>query len=196
MCQLLLNSECSIPITADVKRLYQDILRYDKAVALHCARVANCAYALAGKLGYNPAIQNRVYFAGLLHDYGKIYIPTKILNKKDHLSEKEIEVVKNHPWCAYVQLRGESALSEDMLQAILQHHERLDGNGYPNGETDICEFAKILTISDVFDALTSNRSYKHAYDADFSLEIIKEGVGTQFDEKVYSALVDLVHDHN
>lgn len=112
------------------------------------------------KLGQDE-IRN-LMIAGLLHDVGKTKIPYNVLNKTGKLTEKEFELLKNHPEFGYDILLEQRALSEDICQAVLLHHERIDGSGYPyhiRGD-EIGLYAKIVAIADVYDAITTNRVYK------------------------------------
>jgi HD-GYP domain-containing protein (c-di-GMP phosphodiesterase class II) len=112
------------------------------------------------KLGQDEI--HNLMIAGLLHDVGKTKIPYNVLNKTGKLTDKEFELLKNHPEFGYDILLEQRALSEDICQAVLLHHERIDGSGYPyhiRGD-EIGLYAKIVAIADVYDAITTNRVYK------------------------------------
>jgi len=100
--------------------------------------------------------------AGFFHDVGKLEIPTDILNKKGGLTTEEFEIMKSHTTLGYNMLKNVLGLKEDIKKSILMHHERIDGSGYPSGITGhlIGEYAKIIAIADIYDAMTTNRVYK------------------------------------
>lgn len=115
--------------------------------------------------------------AGLLHDIGKCNIPNEILNKPDKLTDDEFSVMKTHSSLGYILLSITKELSRDVLKGILHHHEKCDGTGYPSKLTgdEIHEYAKLIAIVDVFDAMTSNRVYRQKMNPFKVLEIIENG---------------------
>ncbi len=124
-----------------------------------------CAYSiiLAFRLGISDITElTSIGSAALLHDLGKRFIPAQILNKPDKLNEEEWDLVREHPRNAFDELSARGDLSWDQLMMIYQHHERLDGSGYPVGlgEGEVHDWARICAIADVFDALTSERPYR------------------------------------
>ncbi len=121
-----------------------------------------------------------------LHDVGKIDVPLNILNKSSRLSEEEFTTMKNHPVYGYDKSRGLSSLNEDTRKVILNHHERIDGSGYPYGMAgnEISLLTRIVSASDVYDALTSNRVYRKAFPHKEAYEHMLSGSGTLFDESV------------
>lgn len=124
--------------------------------------------------------------AGLLHDIGKTKIPQEILNKKGRLEADEFEVIKNHTLLGYGIIQEIPGLSMDIKRAVLLHHERMDGSGYPYGlnANSISFYAKIISIADVFDAMTQNRIYKRKVSPFDSFEMfLSEGVRL-FDYKI------------
>lgn len=152
----------------------------------HSERVANYALLLAKETGeYRNNDLKSFYYSCLLHDIGKIQIPDYILTKPDRLSTEEFEVIKTHP------VVGAKAVNEvegiaDYIDVISHHHERWDGNGYPDqlkGE-DISYLARVTAIADAFDAMTSTRSYRPALPLDEAHKRIVQGKGTQFDPKL------------
>ena len=108
----------------------------------------------------NPGLQKLVV-AGLLHDIGKLVVPLEILDKPGKLSSVEFSVIEQHPQNGYLLMKDDEQICEDVKLAILHHHERLDGSGYPRGlaKDNIHECAKIVAIADVYDAMTSGRTY-------------------------------------
>lgn len=128
-----------------------------------------------------------------LHDVGKIDIPLNILNKSSRLSDDEFTTMKNHPVYGYDKAKNLSSLSEDTRRVILNHHERIDGTGYPYGMdgSEISLLTRIVSASDVYDALTSNRVYRKAFPHKEAYEHMLAGSGTLFDETV----IDLFQNH-
>ncbi|EEG77353.1 HD-GYP domain-containing protein [Dethiobacter alkaliphilus] len=128
----------------------------------HMINAALYAAAFGRCLNKTPREINDLCLAGLLHDMGKAKIPVKILQKPGDLSAQEYEMIKNHPQYGYHELQKLKELNERVRQAALQHHERLDGSGYPNGlrAGEISLFARIIAIVDIYDALTSDRCYR------------------------------------
>lgn len=129
----------------------------------------------------------------LLHDMGKKDISPEILNKPGKLDDEEWGIIKSHPQIGFDTLTEVSdGLSEEVREIVLQHHERCDGSGYPNGlnESEIGRYAKVCAIADVFDALTTKRSYKEAISKLDALSIMKNSKG-HFDEKMFMRFVQI-----
>lgn len=156
----------------------------------HSNSVAYYATELAKALGMNGGVVEIVRQAALLHDVGKIGIPEDILNKAGRLTEEEYEVIKGHVEASIGIIRHLPSL-DYVIPAVMGHHERYDGKGYPRriaGE-DIPATARILCIADSFDAMTSKRSYKKAYAVETAQEILLENAGTQFDPQMARTFV-------
>jgi len=115
----------------------------------------------AAWLGMNKTETANLITAGLLHDLGKLKIPLEILHKKGRLTDEEFEIMKSHTVVGYRLLQNQN-IPEEMKLAALMHHERIDGSGYPIGAKDkqINEYAKIIAICDIYDAMTANRVYR------------------------------------
>jgi HD-GYP domain-containing protein (c-di-GMP phosphodiesterase class II) len=159
----------------------------------HSQRVSEFAVAIAEELGLPREQINHVRVGGILHDVGKIGVPDAILNKDGGLSEEEFAEIKKHPAKGYEIMRHEELrwLLREELPALLEHHEREDGRGYPQrlpGE-QISLIGKIVHVADVFDALTSDRPYHAGRPADVALDILQGGVGTEFDAACVEALL-------
>ncbi|MDR0881196.1 MAG: CHASE2 domain-containing protein [Candidatus Adiutrix sp.] len=162
----------------------------DPTTAGHSERVAELARELARKSGLEEEEVERIYLGGLLHDVGKIGIPDRILNKPGRLDDEEINIMRSHPALG-ARLMSQIKLPETVMRAIVEHHERLDGRGYPEGLTnqDLSHAGRILKIADVYDALISKRQYKTAMSLEQTYGILKEGIGTDFDPDLMNVLL-------
>jgi len=148
----------------------------------HLWRVSRYAELLAEKSGLRDAQVARVAIGGFLHDLGKIGIPDAILTKRAALTDAEFEVIRTHPEVGSRLLAGHP-LAALVLPAVVYHHERPDGRGYPRGleRSAIPLDARIVGICDAFDAMTSSRPYRVRMPIEAALEVIRKGLGTQFD---------------
>ena len=175
-----------------VKEWGESIESKDRYTRGHCERVADYACALAGSLGYAP--ENLFWFrlGAFLHDVGKLVVPSEILNKTGRLTDEERTVVERHP-LAGVELLSETDFPEDIVPMVRSHHERWDGRGYPDrlSGADIPLAARILCVADVYDALTTDRPYRRAYDRAAALRIMSAEVGRVFDPDVFAAFARL-----
>jgi len=156
----------------------------------HSERVGWLAKITGQELGLSAAQQEVLEWAGVLHDVGKIGIPEGILNKPGKLTSDEFMQMKKHPRMSFEVLRPVSTLGP-VLEAVLYHHENHDGSGYPEGlrGDQIPLSARIVHVVDIFDALTSTRSYRRAFDVPRALAILREEVGRTTDPGVTSAFV-------
>lgn len=164
----------------------------DPFVGDHQERVTKLACAIAEEMGL-PADKIRgLRIAGNLHDVGKLMIPLQILSKPGKLTDEEFQVVKNHPRSSYDQVRG-IEFPWPVANAIFQHHERLDGSGYPHGikDKEIIVEARILAVADVIEAMASRRPYRAGLGIDKALEEITQNSGTRYDPDVVDACVNL-----
>ena len=159
----------------------------------HSRRVTEISLALGQLVGLKPDALRKLAWGAELHDIGKIGVPDHILNKAGPLTPDERELVEQHPAIGWEIARQARSLKV-VLEVIRWHHERIDGRGYPDGLTaDGIPFAaRIVAIADVWDALTSARSYRPAFTPEEALEIMREGRGTQFDGVCLDAFVSLV----
>jgi putative two-component system response regulator len=158
----------------------------------HSRRVREYALNLADALGLDGRLRKQLSLAAMMHDIGKVGVPEAVLNKAGPLTAAEMDVVRAHP------VIGERILSpiirnRAVLAAIRGHHERFDGGGYPDGlrGEDIPYLARVLTVADCYDALTSSRAYRQALSRQKALEIIGSGIGTQFDPAIGQAFLKL-----
>ncbi len=172
-------------------RAHSDVIySHSVSVAILC-----CIMAIAMDFEYEE-LQDMV-MAALLHDIGKAMIPSAILNKPDRLTPDEYEVVKTHAQLSYETIKERFDLSYDVKQAVLHHHENVDGSGYPFGysDSDLSIYAKILHVADVYDALISKRPYKKPYTPLEACEYLMGGCGIMFDYNVVKILTENVPIH-
>lgn len=158
----------------------------DNYLYTHSVNVSVYALILAKWLHLKNNVIKDVVRAGLLHDFGKSRIPPAILNKKETLTPLEFEIVRQHPAIGYNMIKDLPWISNEVKEAVLAHHEREDGSGYPYGlnAKSIHMYAKIVAIADVYDAMTSNTSYKHrATPFDTFKEFERIGIGN-FDIRI------------
>jgi len=164
----------------------------DPYTAGHQKRVAELACTIAKEMGFSPEKINGIYMEGIIHDIGKINVPTEILSKPGILSEVELKLIQTHPQAGSDMLK-EMELPEEVCLSVLQHHERMDGSGYPSGLSgkDIILEARILAVADVVEAITSHRPYRPALGLDKALEEITKNKGKLYDPEVVDACLKL-----
>ncbi len=165
----------------------------DKYTHGHSARVAEYSKKIAQLAGKSPRECEEIYYVALLHDVGKIGIPQAIINKVGKLTKEEYEIMKHHPMLGAQILQGINEYPSLMVGARY-HHERYDGKGYPDklkGE-DIPEVARIISVADAYDAMTSKRSYRETIPQTSVREEIVKGSGTQFDPKFAKIMQHLI----
>lgn len=170
--------------------LVQTIELKDPYTRGHGEKVANYAVMIADEMGLSPDTKDTIKFGSWLHDCGKIGVPEKILNKKGHLSETEFDIIKKHPlWGAEV--AKQANLPRMIHNIILYHHERHDGTGYPTGiGGDVIPLeARIVAVADVYDALTSARSYRGQYSTDKAVKIMFAMKETIFDPEIIDLFI-------
>ncbi|MFW6172132.1 MAG: HD domain-containing phosphohydrolase [Elusimicrobiota bacterium] len=158
----------------------------------HSDRVGKYSKEIALALGFSESKAEDLYWAGVLHDIGKIAVPLEILTKPSELSEQEYDKIKSHPIVSYNICKGLRTLKR-VLSAIKHHHERWDGNGYPDGlkEKEIPAEARIMAVADAYDALTSDRAYRKAVTSSEALEILKNGKGTQWQDSIVDTFIEI-----
>jgi putative two-component system response regulator len=164
----------------------------DPYTAGHQQRVAELACAIAEKLGLSPATIDGIRIAGILHDVGKIRIPLSILSRSGKLLDAEHEMLKIHPQVSYDILK-DIPFPLPVAQIVLQHHERLDGSGYPQGlkGDDIMKEARILAVADVTEANSSFRPYRPARGINAALQKLSEQKGRRYDADAVEACLKL-----
>jgi putative two-component system response regulator len=181
---------------ADEYSLYsiaQTIELKDHYTRGHCDRVAGYAVAMAQAMGLDETLKEDIKHGAWLHDGGKIGVPEAILNHPGPLSEEQMAVVKQHPgWGADVVRLAH--LSEPILNIALYHHEHFDGSGYPFGlQGDVIPVeARIVNVADIFDALTSERPYRHGMDRQRALEILVGNKCSYSDPDIVELFIDVL----
>jgi HD-GYP domain-containing protein (c-di-GMP phosphodiesterase class II) len=157
----------------------------------HVHRVSNLAVDLGRGLGLGEDDLDRLALAGVLHDVGKIHMDPGILGKPGPLDQSERDLMERHPELGFAMTRNR--LDPKIAEAILYHHERFDGLGYPFGLTAdaIPVLSRIVLVADAFDAMTSKRAYQPALPVDFAVHEIRKNAGTQFDPSVVAIFLDL-----
>jgi len=167
----------------------------DPYTAGHQQRVTQLAFAIANDMGLSEDDSTGLRLAGLIHDIGKIHVPAEILTNPKSLSEAEFNIIKLHPALGYDVLKNID-LPWPVAQIIYQHHERIDGSGYPLGllGEDILLQAKILGVADVVEAISSHRPYRPALGLDYALNEIKKNEGKLYDPIVVNTCCRLFTD--
>ncbi|MFJ8229302.1 HD-GYP domain-containing protein [Streptomyces sp. NPDC094448] len=181
---------------ATIRSLVQAVDIKDRYTRGHGERVGRASVLIARELRMGEERLEAVRFAGILHDVGKLGVPTRILRKDGPLTPEERRVIELHPEYGHEITRDIGFLRE-ARDAILHHHERLDGTGYPHGLAGdaIPEFARVVAVADAFDAMTSTRSYSRARPVQVALKELERCAGSQFDPRMVTALVRALARH-
>ncbi|WP_432041907.1 HD-GYP domain-containing protein [Streptomyces cadmiisoli] len=174
---------------ATIRALVQAVDIKDRYTRGHSERVGQASMMIARELGMDDERVEVLRFAGILHDVGKLGVPTRLLRKDGPLTPEERRVIELHPEYGHEMVRGISFLGEARA-AVLHHHERLDGSGYPYGLAggQIPESARVVAVADAFDAMTSTRSYRRGRPVAAALEELERCAGAQFDPVMVAAL--------
>jgi putative nucleotidyltransferase with HDIG domain len=169
--------------------LLSDVITYDNYIFSHSLNVTLYSLAIGTKMNLSEKELEVLGLGAILHDVGKMSIPTEILMKPGKLTNEEFDIVKAHTNNGFDILRNVITIPLIASHCAYQHHERLDGSGYPRGikGNEIHFFARIIAVADVFDAVTSNRIYRNAMLPHEGLEILYSGVGTMFEAGIIEA---------
>ncbi|KAA8664538.1 HD-GYP domain-containing protein [Clostridium sp. MT-14] len=172
----------------DVNKSLYDIQTYDNYTFIHSIDVCIMASFLGISAGYNNWDLKEIGVGAALHDVGKTKVPTAILNKRDRLTEEEFYEIKKHPIYGSQLLKKNFAISDNIIKMVEQHHERVDGKGYPYGLSNrqITKFAKLVCICDVYDAVSNDRCYRKKFSPNDAYELILSGSGSSFDQNLVS----------
>lgn len=167
----------------------------DNYTSGHSDRVAQCAVAIAKRLGWEESRIRDLHYMALLHDIGKIGVPDAILNKPLPLEEEEFTILKRHSVTGGEILKDIHTISH-LRDGALYHHERYDGKGYPKGLSgeQIPVEARIIAVADTYDAMTSNRAYRARLSDEIVLSEFKKGVGTQFDPELAKMFIQMLEE--
>ncbi len=196
-----LNAENCLPlvdeIASSVSRNPQALIglarlkTHDDYTYMHSVAVCALMVSLAKQLHLDESQVRSAGLAGLLHDIGKMFMPTDVLNKPGKLTDEEFDVIKTHPALGHAALLRGNGVPETAMDVCLHHHERVDGKGYPHGLKDdqISLLAKMGAVCDVYDAITSTRPYKQGWDPAESVRKMAEWRAGHFDEGVFQAFV-------
>jgi putative nucleotidyltransferase with HDIG domain len=173
-----------------VRALLVTLGKKDVSTEEHTRRVALRAVEVGEELGLSPSRLRVLATGGLLHDIGKLSVPDRVLRKPGPLTDEEFAEVKRHPENGMDLLQEIGGFPSGVIGVVRDHHERLDGSGYPFGarEEHLELEARILAVCDVYDALVSKRVYRDAWSAERAVTLLREGAGTQFDRRVVAAL--------
>lgn len=168
-----------------------EVLSHDYYTYSHCVNVSIYSIAIGRKLGLKDDEMEDLASGSILHDIGKARIDLKILNKQGKLTEDEFEIMKTHPSEGVLILENLGERNQNILDSVNFHHEKIDGSGYPKKLKDekIPLIAQIVTIADIFDALTTRRSYKDALSSFEALRLMKSRDFTGLNETILNALV-------
>jgi PAS domain S-box-containing protein/putative nucleotidyltransferase with HDIG domain len=177
---------------ATIQAIAQTVEVRDPYTAGHQKRVADLARAIATRMGLSSDQVDGIRMAGVIHDIGKISVPAEILSKPGLLTPLEFSLIKTHAQIGYDILK-DIDFPWDIATMVLQHHERLDGSGYPKGVTGerILLEARILTVADVVEAMASHRPYRPSLGLDKALEEIKDKKGRFYDSGAVDACLQL-----
>lgn len=179
-------------IEVTVQALATTIEMRDPYTAGHQRRVASLAEAIAEEMGLSDEKVGNIRIAGIIHDIGKIYIPVEILTRPGKLNEYEVNIIKSHPQYGH-DIMKETEVPGAIAEIVQQHHERVNGSGYPDGKRgdEILLESKILSVADVVEAMSSHRPYRPALGIDVALDEIQNYKGVYYDAEVADACLNL-----
>lgn len=185
------------PDVAAIRSLAAAVDARDHYTSGHSERVAAYAVGIGKMMGLSPEMIDALQVAGLLHDIGKIGVPDSVLNKPGSLTQDEYETIQKHPSVGG-NILSRAPQFEIILPAVLHHHERWDGKGYPNGlqGEGIPYIARILAVADTFDAMTSDRPYRNALTLEIAVAELRKNAGSQFDPEMVEAFSGYMKEAN
>jgi putative nucleotidyltransferase with HDIG domain len=164
----------------------------DPYTAGHQLRVTKLASAIAEELGLTKDQRSAIHTAGILHDIGKIYVPAEFLSKPGRVSQHELSILRDHSQAGFEILK-DIEFEHPVAEIVLQHHERLDGSGYPrglSGEAILLE-ARIISVADVVESMGSHRPYRPSLGMKKALDEIQEYKGVRYDAQAVEACLEL-----
>ena len=195
VAKLAFQESLRVTLEQTIQVLSNTIAERDSYTASHQRRVAAICVGIATEMGIAPGRVHGLHLAAMVHDLGKIGIPAEILSKPGRLSATEYSLIKEHAQIGFDILK-DVAFPWPIAKTVLQHHERIDGTGYPQGlkGDEILLEAKVLAVADVIEAMASHRPYRPAMGLDAALDEIKTSRGVKFDADVVDAAVRLFHE--
>lgn len=193
----LTQERLAVSFRATIEAMSRAMEWRDPYTAGHQKRVASIATAIGRKLGWDSNRLQAIYMAAMVHDIGKVSVPSEILTKPSHLTDLEMQLVQGHVEAGY-QILKDIPFPWPIAEMVHQHHERLDGSGYPNklqGE-QICEEARVLAVADTIEAMATHRPYRPARGLAAAMDEIKAQAGAKLDPKVVEAAFELLNGGN
>jgi len=177
-----------------LRALMRLLENHDEETGSHCERVARNARAVGRAMGFTELQLETLYWAGYMHDLGKLASPAKMLLKEGPLTPEEYEIMKQHAAIGADTIMTITPAFNDIAAAVRSHHERWDGRGYPSGLAgeEIPIFGRILAVVDAFEAMTSDRPYRKAMDPKQATAILVKEAGLQFDAEVVATFFELL----
>jgi putative nucleotidyltransferase with HDIG domain len=174
-------------MVSELRKIGEAVEKKDQYTFNHSSRVANYAVKIASKMKLRKKQMEDLFLASILHDIGKINIPEEVLKKPAKLTNEEFALVKKHPEDGAEMIR--KTAYADLAGIVEQHHERINGSGYPFGlkDEEILIEAKIIGVADTFDAMTEDRAYRKAFTPEFAMQELKSLSGIQYDPEVVEA---------
>jgi HD superfamily phosphohydrolase YqeK len=178
---------------ATIAALCQAVETKDYYTRGHSERVSRGSGMIAQAIGMRPERVNAIRYAGMLHDVGKLGVPTKVLQKAGDLTEEEFAAIQLHPMRG-LEIVREIGFLDEALAGIMHHHEKMDGTGYPMGLAgeEIPEFARVISVADAFDSMTSTRSYRGARSIEEGIAELRRSAGRHFDPELVEAFIAAV----
>lgn len=166
-----------------------EVKAYDDYTYIHCVDTCIMAIFLGEALNLSRSELIDLGTSALLHDIGKTKISNSVINKKERLSKEEFDEIRRHPIYGAQILKKSNLISDSIIRPVLEHHERIDGKGYPFGLTEdkISYWSKIVSVCDVYTAVSANRSYRPRFSPNEAYELVLSGANIMFDDKIVNA---------
>lgn len=176
-----------------ISEILHKIQEKDHYTEIHCNNTGNLAVQIATYMKLDEKMIENILYSAKCHDVGKIDLPVEVLNKPDRLNEDEFNLVKTHPKKGYSIIQ-EVLKNNDIAEIVLQHHEKLDGSGYPRGLVgdEICMEAKVILVADSYDAMTTNRPYRSKFSVEWAIQELQRYSGVWYDAQVVRALCHVI----
>ncbi|WP_255532112.1 HD domain-containing phosphohydrolase [Polynucleobacter parvulilacunae] len=193
----LTQERLSTALRSTIEAMSKTMEWRDPYTAGHQKRVASISMAIGRQLGWSNERIQSIYMAAMVHDIGKMAVPSEILTKPSRLTDLEMQMVQGHVEAGY-QILKDIPFPWPIAEMVHQHHERLDGSGYPNGlkGDEICEEARVLAVADTIEAMATHRPYRPAKGLAAALDEIRIEAGTKLDTKVVDAAFKLLNGEN